>query len=107
MISLAEHGAAVVYGNKEEKPCPSEVNSGLYGQFLEMQDVFAVLNGHDHDCDFVLDYGPVTMIYGRYSGGDTVYNHLGINGRSDDKVSGARVLEFKEGEPAFSTSSGR
>ena len=103
MASLKEHKSAIVYGNAEEKPCPSEVNSGLYGQFLEMQDVFAVVNGHEHDCDFVLDYGPVCLMYGRYCGGDTVYNHLGAEGRSEEKVSGARIFEFKEGEPGFTT----
>ena len=103
MASLQEHKSAKVYGNNEEKPCPSEVNSGLYGQFLEMQDVFAVVNGHEHDCDFVLDYGPVTMIYGRYCGGETVYNHLGADGRSEDKVSGVRIFEFHRGEPGFTT----
>ncbi|MBR0029991.1 MAG: metallophosphoesterase family protein [Bacteroidales bacterium] len=103
MISLAGHKSAVVYGNKEEKPCPSEVNSGLYGQFLEMGDVFAVVNGHEHDCDFVLDYGPVRLMYGRYSGGETVYNHLGAEGRSEEKVSGVRIFEFRRGVPGFTT----
>lgn len=103
MISLKGHKSARIYGNSEEKPCPSEVNSGLYGQFLEMQDVFAVVNGHEHDCDFVLDYGPVSLMYGRYCGGETVYNHLGVSGKSEDKVSGARVFEFRRGESGFTT----
>ena len=100
---MAKERKNFVYGNKEEKPCPSEVNSGLYGQFLEMGDVFAVVNGHEHDCDFVLDYGPVRLMYGRYSGGETVYNHLGAEGRSEEKISGVRIFEFRRGVPGFTT----
>lgn len=95
--------SAVITGNNEEPPCPSKINGGLYAQMRELQDVFAVVNGHDHDCDYVLDYGPIAFIYGRYSGGDTVYNHLGAEGRSDEKISGARVLEFTSGQSGFDT----
>lgn len=103
MASLQKHSSTVIYGNNEEKPCPSKINSGLYAQFRELGDVFAISHGHDHDCDYVLSRGPVTMIYGRYSGGNTVYNHLGREGRSDDKVSGARVFEFRSGQKGVTT----
>ena len=39
----------------------------------------------------------------RYSGGDTVYNHLGRDGFSDDKISGCRVFRIQAGKPGFST----
>ena len=42
-----------------------------------MGDVFGVFCGHDHDNDFVTQYAGVMLGYGRYSGGKTVYNHLG------------------------------
>ena len=90
-------------GNNCEQPCPSRLNSGLFAQFREMDDVEAVVTGHDHDCDYVLDYGQIYWIYGRYSGGDTVYNHLGLEGRSEEKLSGARVFEFARGESSFRT----
>ncbi|MBQ1912636.1 MAG: metallophosphoesterase family protein [Bacteroidales bacterium] len=90
-------------GNNCEPPCPSRLNSGLVAQLREMQDVEAVVTGHDHDCDYVLSYGQLFYIYGRYSGCDTVYNHLGLNGMSDQKVSGCRVFEFRSGEPGFRT----
>jgi len=90
-------------GNNCEPPCPSRLNSGLLAQFREMQDVEAIVTGHDHDCDYVLDYGQMYYIYGRFSGCDTVYNHLGRNGVSEDKISGCRLFTFREGKPGFET----
>lgn len=85
----------ILAGNNGEPPCPSRLNSGLLAQFREMGDVRAIVTGHDHDCDYVLDYGQMYYIYGRYSGCDTVYNHLGL--------SGCRVFQFTQGEPGFKT----
>jgi 3',5'-cyclic AMP phosphodiesterase CpdA len=82
-------------GNNFEDPCPSRVNSGLFGLFLERGDVQAIVNGHDHDCDYVLDYGQMYYIYGRFSGCDTTYNHLG--------PSGARIFQFTQGARPFRT----
>ena len=82
-------------GNNEEPPCPSRLNSGLLAQMREMGDVEAIVNGHDHDCDYVLRHGPMFYIYCRFSGCDTVYNHLGL--------SGGRLFEFRKGEPGFRT----
>lgn len=90
-------------GNQCEDPAPSRLNSGLLAQFLEMGDVMAIVNGHEHDCDYVMRYGPMFYIYGRYSGCETVYNNLGRDGVSEQKVSGTRVFEFKEGESGFTT----
>jgi len=96
-------------GNNGEDPCPSRVNSGLFGLFLERGDVRAIVTGHDHDCDYVLrgETG-INFIYGRYSGCDTVYNHLGRTGKStqenpQEKVSGCRVFQFTKGKPGFRT----
>ena len=82
-------------GNNGEPPCPSRLNSGLLAQMREMGDVEAIVNGHDHDCDYVLHYGPMFYVYGRFSGCDTTYNHLG--------PSGGRLFEFRKGEPGFRT----
>ena len=90
-------------GNNCEACCPSRVNSGLLAQFLEMGDVEAIVNGHDHNCDYVLRHGPMFYIYGRYSGGDTVYNDLGIEGVSGTHVSGCRIFQFRKGERGFHT----
>jgi hypothetical protein len=102
--ALLEAPNRFLVGNNCEEPCPSRVNSGLFGLFLEREDVQAVVTGHDHDCDYVLrgETG-VYFIYGRFSGCDTVYNHLGRDGVSDQKVSGCRVFQFRKGEPGFRT----
>lgn len=99
-IPLREIEEAVLHGRllggtNGEPPCPSRLNSGLLAQFREMGDVQAIVTGHDHDCDYVLDYGQMYYIYGRFSGCDTTYNHLG--------PSGARVFRFTAGNPAFQT----
>ena len=103
-------GVQPVCGNNGEPPCPSRLNSGLFAQFREIGDVKAIVTGHDHDCDYVLDYGQIHFIYGRFSGGDTIYNHLGPNGyipsdthTAPGTVSGCRVFCFREGEPGFRT----
>ena len=97
-------------GTNGEPPCPSRLNSGLLAQFREMGDVQAIVTGHDHDCDYVLDYSRMYYIYGRFSGGDTIYNHLGVNGyipsdgpTAPGTVSGARVFRFSAGTAAFET----
>lgn len=89
------NGGRILGGENGEPPCPSRLNSGLLAQMREMGDVQAIVTGHDHDCDYVLDYGQMYYIYGRFSGCDTVYNHLG--------ASGARVFQFTDGESAFRT----
>ena len=100
----------VPVGNNGEPPCPSRLNSGLFAQFREMGDVQAIVTGHDHDCDYVLPYGGIYFIYGRFSGGDTIYNHLGPDGyipsdgpTAPGTVPGCRLFQFREGEPGFST----
>ena len=88
-------GGRILAGNNCEPPCPSRLNSGLLAQMREMGDIQAIVTGHDHDCDYVLDYGQMYYIYGRFSGCDTVYNHLG--------PSGARLFVFTEGSRSFRT----
>lgn len=104
------NGGKILAGTNGEPPCPSRLNSGLLAQFREMGDVQAIVNGHDHDCDYVLDYGQMYYIYGRFSGCDTIYNHLGPDGyipsdthTSPGTVSGCRVFEFREGDSGFHT----
>ena len=89
------NGGKLLGGTNGEPPCPSRLNSGLLAQFREMGDVQAIVTGHDHDCDYVLDYGQMYYIYGRFSGCDTIYNHLG--------PSGARVFQFTAGSSSFET----
>ena len=89
------NGGKILAGENGEPPCPSRLNSGLLAQMRELGDIQAIVNGHDHDCDYVLDYGQMYYIYGRFSGCDTTYNHLG--------PSGARVFQFTQGARPFRT----
>lgn len=77
-----------IYGNFGEKVCCPAVNSGLFAALLEAGNVCAVFAGHDHDNDFSVIYKGILLAYGRYSGGDTVYNNL--------KPNGARVILLNE-----------
>lgn len=80
-------------GNLGEDPSPANVNSGLFVAMKEQRDVQAIICGHDHDNDYAMKWRGMFLIYGRYSGGDTVYNHL--------KPNGARIIQLTEGEPGF------
>lgn len=86
-------GNVVMKGNYGEAPCPPSLNSGLFVVMKEMGDVRAVITGHDHDNDFVMRWNDVFMMYGRYSGCDTVYNNL--------KPNGARIIELSQDEDGF------
>lgn len=85
----------VMFGNKGEKVCSPLLNSGMFTALRGEGDVLGVFCGHDHDNDFSTAYCDILLAYGRYSGGDTVYNHL--------KPSGARVIELTEGSRGLRT----
>lgn len=78
-----------LFGNKREGIASPELNSGLFAAMRDEGDVVGVFCGHDHDNDFATIYYDILLAYGRYSGGNTVYNHL--------RPSGARVIELTEG----------
>lgn len=80
-------------GNFGEEPCSSGVNSGFFLAAKECGDIKAIFNGHDHDNDCALYWNKMFMIYGRFSGCDTVYNNLRPNG--------GRLIELTEGEKGF------
>lgn len=82
-------------GNIGEDPSSPLFNSGLYVAMREMGDMQATVSGHDHDNDYVILWQNFFFIYGKFSGGDTVYNDL--------KPNGARVFEFTEGDDGFRT----
>lgn len=84
----------VLAGTRGENECVSKVNSGLLAAILENKDVHGIFCGHDHDNDYVAVLGGIAFVYGRYSGDDTVYNHL---------PRGFRVIELTEGLKGFRT----
>lgn len=84
-----------IIGNYKEAECNGKVNTGMFGAMLESGDVIGTFVGHDHDNDYIGNYMGIGLTYGRYSGGNTVYNNLGLNG--------CRVITLSEGEKGFST----
>jgi hypothetical protein len=80
-------------GNFREKSriCCSGFNSGMFDALKQTGDIIGVFCGHDHDNDFVTVWQDILLAYGRYSGGKTVYNHLG--------KPGARVIVLNESKP--------
>ena len=56
--------------------------------------VMAVFCGHDHNNDYAINNRGILLAYGRYSGGDTVYN---------DIPNGGRGIVLKEGSRHFNT----
>lgn len=99
-IPLPEYNEAVantqcvLYGTRMEKAYTPNLNSGLFTAFKEMGDVMGVFCGHDHDNDYAVMYYQVLLAHGRFSGGNTEYNHL---------RSGARVIVLKEGKRELET----
>lgn len=83
----------IMKGNLGEDPCPADINSGLFTSFKEMGDIKAIVCGHDHDNDYAMKWKGMFLIYGRFSGCDTVYNNL--------KPNGARIFEFTQGQSTF------
>ncbi len=87
----AANNKRALVGNKKEDVCCSAMNSGMFLLLRENGDVKGVFCGHDHNNDFASTYLDILLAYGRYSGGNTVYNDLGKNG--------ARVILIDENNP--------
>lgn len=85
---------AILYGIRKEKACAPQLNSGLFAAMKEMGDVKGVFVGHDHDNDYAVFWKNILLAYGRYTGGNTVYNNLS---------NGARVIELNENDANFKT----
>ncbi|WP_293668563.1 metallophosphoesterase family protein [uncultured Parabacteroides sp.] len=88
----ASDETAILVGTRKEKACAPQLNSGMFASMKEMGDILGVFVGHDHDDDYAVYWKGILLAYGRYTGGDTVYNNLS---------NGARVIEMTEGEKNF------
>ena len=92
-IPLPEYGIAAsdqtapLVGTRREVCCCPDHNSGMFAAMKRCGDVKAVFVGHDHDDDYSVLWDGILLSYGRYTGGDTVYNHL---------ENGARVILLHE-----------
>ncbi len=85
---------ATLIGTRREPACSPEFNSGMFTAMMESGDVMGTFVGHDHDNDYAVMWHDILLAYGRYSGGNTVYNHL---------KPGARIIVLEEGKRRFST----
>lgn len=83
-----------MYGSRLERAYSPSINSGMFASIKEMGDIMGVFCGHDHDNDYAVSYFNVLLTHGRFSGGNTEYNHL---------TRGARVIVLKEGKREFDT----
>lgn len=90
----ASDETAILTGTRKEKACAPQLNSGMFASMKEMGDILGVFVGHDHDDDYAVFRKGILLAYGRYTGGDTVYNNL---------TNGARVIEMTEGAKDFKT----
>ena len=84
----------VRYGERLEKECAPELNSGMFLAMKEMKDVFGVFTGHDHVNNYIVDYYDIALAYGCFSGWTTTYT---------PEINGARVIVLKEEEREFDT----
>lgn len=82
------------YGDRNEKECAPNVNSGLFTQMLECGDVMGTFAGHDHVNDYIATLHDIALAYGRASGGRNSYG---------DKTPGSRIIVLKEGKREFDT----
>lgn len=84
-----------IVGTRNENECPALLNSGMFTAMREAGDIMGTFTGHDHDNDYIGVYQDIALAYGRYSGGKTVYNNLGLNG--------CRIIELTEGSRSFTS----
>jgi predicted MPP superfamily phosphohydrolase len=93
--AVTNEGAFIV-GTRKERACAPEINTGLGAAMLKSGDVMGIFVGHDHVNDYAVDWRGILLCYGRYSGGNTVYNNI-PNGN------GARIIELTEDFRNFQT----
>lgn len=55
---------------------PRQLNTGMFAAMKASGDVMGTFVGHDHDNDYAVMWKDILLAYGRYTGGNTVYNHL-------------------------------
>ena len=86
--------SAILIGTRMEKACAPLLNTGMFAAMKEAGDVMGTFVGHDHDNDYSVMWHGILLAYGRFTGGNTEYNHL---------PNGARVILMKENARTFTT----
>lgn len=59
----------------------------MFAAMKEAGDVMGMFVGHDHDNDYAVMWKDILLAYGRFTGGNTEYNHL---------PNGARIIVLDE-----------
>lgn len=80
-------------GQEFEGVYSPQVNSGLFGSFVEMKDVIGTFVGHDHDNNYIGIHKEIALAFGQTSG----YSSYGMFAK------GSRIIQLKEGEFGFDT----
>lgn len=81
-----------VVGTRGEDVACSELNRGMFEAMRSTGSIFGCFCGHDHDNDYIANFCNIALGYGRFTGSNTVYNHL---------RRGARVIVLCEGQRLF------
>ncbi|WP_262245049.1 metallophosphoesterase [Parapedobacter soli] len=87
------HQKENTFGTANEGVASSDINSGLFASFLEMQDVMGAFVGHDHNNDYIGMRYDIALAFGRTTGIDAY----------GDLQRGGRIIKLYEGERRFDT----
>jgi hypothetical protein len=82
-------------GHKLEAVACPQLNTGFFAATKINGDVMGHFCGHEHNNDFAAIWHGIMLAYGRFSGGNTVYNNLDYNG--------GRVIVLREDVREFET----
>ena len=78
-------------GEKRDPICSSSYNSGLFGAIRMRGDIKAIVNGHDHINDFMVNYGGVKLCYSP---------SFSTNTYNNEDMHGSRVFVISEADPS-------
>jgi len=88
--------SAFLFGYRGETSCAPKINTGLFAAMLNAGDVMGLFVGHDHNNNYITEYKGLSLGYGAFSGGKTVYFDLPCG-------NGGRVITLTEGERGYKT----
>lgn len=78
-------------GERREVVCASEINSGLFAAMVDRGDIKAVVSGHDHRNDYMVEYGGIKLCY---------CSTVSETGYCDMDMLGGRVFLVNEKDPS-------
>lgn len=93
-MKLPRSENAILRGTRMEEACAPKLNTGMFAAMKEAGDVMGMFVGHDHDNDYAVMWKGILLAYGRFTGGNTEYNHL---------PNGARIIVLDEGARTFTS----